>query len=328
MSLPQRQEALRLSTAEALRGGASAPPSSNGHPLPGALFAFPETADLAVEWAVLAVEEDGRLLVVPADTNPLRGSSDVTVADTAAAGPLSLRCAFGLSLPAGAFATGRRTGALAPGDVETACCKRQAVAAGPLRGDSLGREVDADPEYEDWVEDILTPAHDALAKRSAEAPSPAITPFVRQARVPTRPMLQHLALAASLVLSVGLGLWALSLYRERADLRQPTEVAYDEVFFFETLRGVTTVAIPAHNQRFVLTLRFSGAPYFPTYTIEVLGPDGELLWMAEREGQSDVTIDFLRSTLTDGIYKLRVFGEQADGQRKLLDKQELQIVTP
>src|SRR5437763_369858 len=120
-------------------------------PEPGDLFVFVETADFPVEWAVLDRQpgDAGRLLAVPADTHPLAGSADVEVSAGEPAGPLSLRCRFGLWLDAARFDPARRTGTLAPDAVARALGRRTELETGEVHASPLAYEAEADPEYED-----------------------------------------------------------------------------------------------------------------------------------------------------------------------------------
>jgi hypothetical protein len=177
-------------------------------PETGDLYVLAETADFPVEWAVLDRQSDNpkRLLAVPADTNPLAGSADVEVPANKPAGPLSLRCRFALWLDAGRFDPARRTGALAPDAVARALEKRAALEAGDPAASPLAWEVDADPGYQDWVREVLIPAHAALAPPAArEEPAAPPVAAVRPIRRWTA-LGNPYALAASILLMVTLGL--------------------------------------------------------------------------------------------------------------------------
>src|SRR6185295_1805428 len=81
--------------------------SRRGQPAePGDLFVLPATAELDVEWAILERQSGarGKLLAVPADTNPLAGTADVEIAEGDQGGPLVLRCRFAVWLDSSLFA--------------------------------------------------------------------------------------------------------------------------------------------------------------------------------------------------------------------------------
>ncbi len=136
-------------------------------PGPGDLYLLAETAEQGIEWAVLDGDPDGsRLLVVPADTNPLAGSADVTVPEEASRGPLTLRCAHALWFARGRLESRLRAGALEPEYVARALEKRRLTAAGALAGEP---RVEDDPEYLGWLADVVEPACEALSSNTGPA---------------------------------------------------------------------------------------------------------------------------------------------------------------
>lgn len=171
----------------------------------GELVLFPETAALPVEWAVLGRDpaHPGQILVVPADTNTQAGTADVDA--TGSVAPLTLRCAFGVWVPESRLAVAPRAeGTLAPEDVTAARRVWEARERGEPAGSLLAEEVDADPEYRDWIEDVLVPARAALAA----AP---VVPLRRRPQFFGNPY----ALAASVLLMVTLGLTGGLLWQDR-----------------------------------------------------------------------------------------------------------------
>lgn len=174
-------------------------------PEPGDLFILPRTAAFPVEWALLDRDPNppGRLLAVPADANPLLGSADVEIPDSALSGPLSLRCHFGAWLEAPSLTAGKRTGLLEPDLLEQARSHWAALERGEVPASPLAFETDVDPEYEDWLNDVLTPARAALtAPAAAEPPLAPVIPLRRRWTTLGNPY----ALAASILLMVTLGL--------------------------------------------------------------------------------------------------------------------------
>lgn len=136
--------------------------------LPDALAGQP------VEWAVIERVATGggavRWRAVPADTwTGLVGSADVAVTgdDAARLGPLVLRCAWVVELQQALLEAGPCTGRLGEDTVERARERLERLAAGcPPTGVSV-TEVDRNPEYEDWVETALAPAHRAAQRLAA-----------------------------------------------------------------------------------------------------------------------------------------------------------------
>ena len=133
-------------------------------PEPGDLFVLERTAEFEVEWAVIARDpaDARRLLTVPADGCSFVGSTDVEISEEATSGPLVLRCRFGRWLDVNHFGPGSRVGVLAPGDVARARDKCHEVEDGGGRRSKL-LDFDDDPDYRDWVDEVLLPAQLALA---------------------------------------------------------------------------------------------------------------------------------------------------------------------
>jgi hypothetical protein len=226
---------------------------SHRPPAPGDLFVFAETADFPVEWAVLShgPGEDGRLLAVPADTHPLAGSADVEVLAGEPAGPLCLRCRFGLWLDAARFDPARYTGTLPPDAVARALDLRAALESGEPQASPLAYEAEADPEYEDWVREVLAPAHAALAQPVAlSAPDRPARPLPFVLRRWWTSLGNPYALAASILLLVTLSLtggvfWqsgrisdlATGQQRTERELRQEKERLTEELRQAEAAHG-------------------------------------------------------------------------------------------
>jgi hypothetical protein len=195
-------------------------------PQPGDLFVLPETADFPVEWALLD-RRSGQMLAVAADTNPLAGSADVEILPGEPAGPLSLRCRFGLWVDASRFDPSRWTGVLDPDAVARALAKRAELESGDLTASPLADETDADPEYEDWVREVLAPAHSVLSRPATADERSARPPVLGPSRRWSS-LGNPYALAASVLLLVTLGLAGGLVWQTRtiADLdagRQRTE---------------------------------------------------------------------------------------------------------
>lgn len=135
---------------------------------PGDLFADLRTAELPLEWAVIA-EESARLLVVPADVFPLRGPADVAVEAGSSTGPLTLRCAHGFWIEP-ARLTPAAPATRLPERAVIEAAERHRVAAGARgvpAGTPLEREAAIDPEYQYWVESVLAPARRAMTAAAA-----------------------------------------------------------------------------------------------------------------------------------------------------------------
>jgi hypothetical protein len=194
-----RQELARRSALAARRAAAEMGhrPGDRGpgdRAEPGDLFVLQQTGHLPVEWVVLERRPamgDGSaaaevpsaapavLLAVPADANPLAGSADFELPSGSPAAPLTLRCGFGVWLAEAHFDLARRTGRLGEEALRRARRLQAATIAGvPLAATPAQLEVDADPEYQEWVEKVLVQARRAVIETPRVAPGAAVAAAV------------------------------------------------------------------------------------------------------------------------------------------------------
>ncbi len=153
---PTEGSALRAALASELE-------RRRGHaPEPGEIFVLTETAELPVEWALLEARPLA-FLAVPADVQPLAGSRDLALGPDVLSGPLVLRCGHAVPIAAARLRPELRTGLLDPATLTAARALHAILAAGTSDPDPLGEEIDRDPEYRDWVEEVLDPARAVLA---------------------------------------------------------------------------------------------------------------------------------------------------------------------
>jgi hypothetical protein len=157
----QRREKLAAQARERALEPAAELERRRGQPAgPGDLFVLPATASLPVEWVVLEGGTGGKLLAVPADSGLPAGTADFEIPAGAPGGPLNLRCRFGVLLDSALFTPDLRSGVLAPETVTEALHCFRKVESGNPGGSPLREEVDADPEYVDWIRDV--PDHRSL----------------------------------------------------------------------------------------------------------------------------------------------------------------------
>jgi hypothetical protein len=277
---PDRLDDLRKQARErSTRDRSEREERGGGGPEPGDLFVLPETAGLPVEWAVLDRHplNPGLLLAVPADANPLAGSADVEVPESEPGGPLNLRCRFGVWIEMGVFDPERRTGALAPAAVEEARRKRKELEWGEPSASPLAWEVDADPEYRDWLADTAAPARAALEARR----------FTSKRPKPGGSMLAfpgswvRLLAAALLAVCVGLSVWVAYLARTVDELSKPAfGVPFGDVTLGHEPRSgsnETVIRLPPEASRFVVYLAFDPGIEAEVANVEIVGPDGKVL---------------------------------------------------
>jgi hypothetical protein len=191
----------------------------DGPVLVGQVLVLPELSEPRLAWAVLRQEAGAteRRLLVAADVNPLVGSGDVAVPGPGS-GSLTLRCRFAAWVSEQELRVTQLLGTLTPEALALAESRRQAVEAGHPVGTFSEQEAEEDPEYQDWIEDVVRPAAGRLEARAggtvaeAVAPSPVI-PFPTERANPPEPSsrgawMRWAAVLAFLLLGAGNGfLW-------------------------------------------------------------------------------------------------------------------------
>jgi hypothetical protein len=223
---PRREELAHRSALAARRAAAEMAHRPGDRAEAGDLFVLRQSGDLPVEWAVLesrpamgdgpAADEstaaDGStaahestaappvLLAVPADANPLAGSADFELPSDSPAAPLTLRCGFGVWLAETELDLAHRTGRLGEEALRRARrVQAAAMARRPLAATSATpaqREVDADPEYQEWVEKVLVPARRAVIEGPGRGIG-AVPAFAARAPVAAEPSIAGGAGAAA-----------------------------------------------------------------------------------------------------------------------------------
>ncbi|MGD2114066.1 MAG: hypothetical protein PVG07_03375 [Acidobacteriota bacterium] len=337
MTTDDRRDRLRSLTADAARRSraaredASHPPGRGG-PAPGTLYALAATADPPVEWALLERQEEPdradstSWLAVPADTNPLVGGGDVWIPAGEPSGPLCLRCRFGTPVPDRLLDRGHATGAIPEEARLRALDAWRRHERGELEPGPLAEEAEADPEYEDWEDDVLRPAVAALTEAAAAAPAPP--PRARAFRVST-----FLAAAAAVlaVVAVGLGGRVLQLREEVELLSEPIVLgSTHEVSADPDARGPVTLHARPGAQRLLLFVILSPEQTgHERYRLELAapagteGPAGPVLWSGSAVALGpipELNLILPRALLDrpDGL-RLRVYGIDGADERLLAD---------
>lgn len=199
----------------------------SGPGLAAQVLTLPELGEPRLAWAVLHREarENGRLLLVAADSNPLVGSGDVAVAGLGA-GSLTLRCRFAVWVSERELGATPLLGTLAPESLSRAEARWQALEAGHRVGTFSEQETEEDPEYHDWIEDVVRPAAGSLEARAgttAPSLSPALpfpTPSSKEhPPSPRGAWMRWAAVLAFVVLGAGSGFFGWKQMQEIAGLR-------------------------------------------------------------------------------------------------------------
>jgi len=269
---------------------------------PGDLFVLPATSELPVEWAILERGTGGKLLAVPADSGLPAGTADVEVPANAPGGPLSLRCRFGVWLEDAAFRPNLRSGVLAPETVAEALHRVRQVESGTLAGSPLGEEVDADPEYVDWIRDVPERARDLAVV--------ALSSNVRRFPVRLGGMAHKLA-AMFALLTVGLSVWVVLLRRDVEQLSAPIfNAPSGEVALGSDVRGGITLPVPKTASHVVLTLTIDFQIDPQQGTLEIADRLGKPVWHRSNVRLTygaEFELILPRKLLPYGDYRVRVY---------------------
>jgi len=115
------------------------------------MFDYPETIDF--EWVILRQDTKNPdfFLTIPADDNPMVGSADVDLPDSALCSPLTLRCQHGLLVHKDTFNIEQRIGLLEKWHWYRALNQVEQINKGKLNRSVLQEITDDDSEYEEWI---------------------------------------------------------------------------------------------------------------------------------------------------------------------------------
>lgn len=140
-------------------------------PQDGDIFLFEQGDNLGLEWVVLFSHHKNEelLFTVPADDNPMAGSTDITISENALCGPLTLRCGQSLWIHKTDFDMKLRVGVLENKHWLRALNKVEQIFEGNLQSTAWQREKDADPEYKEWM-DLLYKDHEAVRQALHDRP--------------------------------------------------------------------------------------------------------------------------------------------------------------
>jgi hypothetical protein len=222
-----RQAAEAWARAPGSRGGG---PGELGPVLVGQVLVLPELGEPRLSWAVLRQEagQNERLLLVAADVNPLVGSGDVAVAGPVA-GSLTLRCRFAVWVSERELGATVLLGTLPPEELSRAESRRQAIEADRPVGTFSEQETEEDPEYQDWIEDVVRPAVAKLDTRAgSDSPRPLSFPTrrpIERLPSPRRAWMRWAAALAFVALGAGSGFLWWRQGREIAGLRAAAEAS-------------------------------------------------------------------------------------------------------
>ncbi|MEM9598098.1 MAG: hypothetical protein AAGD06_27800 [Acidobacteriota bacterium] len=136
-----------------------------GPPTPGDLLKLPGSDRL--EWLLLDgdLSVDTAVIVVPVDGFALIGSGDLEVGHGSPVGVLAVRGRHPIRLPSAVLEVASKIGVLEDGDFQRIDTRIREVEAGGIVGTMSGREVDRDPEYQDWIDHVVIPEVRSVVER-------------------------------------------------------------------------------------------------------------------------------------------------------------------
>lgn len=189
-ALERAQTAARASRAEVALPTLAEEPAQ-----PGDVLLHPAQHALPVQWVVVAAPS-GAPKVVPADAGSMVGSGDVALVEPSGVGRLSARCRFEQPLFPAALAGARRSGRLGAANLARVERRRSDLAAS-REGSFTEIETDQDPEYEDWLSEVVEPA----CRQWQELGTAKVVPLPQRAE----PSYTRLRWAAGIAAVIGLG---------------------------------------------------------------------------------------------------------------------------
>ncbi len=122
-------------------------------PQPGDVYQLPIPSEIDIEWVVAEASND-RLFLLPADGNSLAGNRDLTTQHAVTPGSFVVRCGFGIWAPTAMFKSRFRTEVLPPADREALRQHLLRVRDGTVGRTEAADEIEADPEYDDWLVEV------------------------------------------------------------------------------------------------------------------------------------------------------------------------------
>ena len=177
MRIEEQKRELRRRTAQAAAHyrARSGEGGSSAGAAPGDVLLLGDAGGPQVLWLVVDGDGEGRWLVMPGDTNPLLGRADVALSRGSDCDLLRLRCALRSWVGTDRLAGARGRGRVSERDLVRVRRRWRALEeespAEPI-GAGDRAEADADPEYQDWIRDVVRPARQALVEGATGEPLP------------------------------------------------------------------------------------------------------------------------------------------------------------
>jgi hypothetical protein len=124
-------------------------------PQAGDIFRIDNQNTMALLQWVLLYSQSKQWFIVPADDNPMTGTTDIAISEKALCGPMTLRCSQGIWIPETNLDLNLRVGVIENWHLYRAIDKTKQVFEGKIQSTVWQRETEADPEYDEWMEQVI-----------------------------------------------------------------------------------------------------------------------------------------------------------------------------
>jgi hypothetical protein len=124
-------------------------------PQAGDIFRIDNQNTMALLQWVLLYSQSEQWFIVPADDNPMTGTTDIAISEKALCGPMTLRCSQGIWIPETNLDLNLRVGVIENWHLYRAIDKTKQVFEGKIQSTVWQRETEADPEYDEWMEQVI-----------------------------------------------------------------------------------------------------------------------------------------------------------------------------
>lgn len=142
-------------------------------PQAGDIFIFDIPETIGLQWVVLMPHPDNEqlLFTIPADDNPMVGSTDIALSENTTCGPLTLRCGCGVWIHKTDFDINDRVGILEDWYLKCAIDTIKQISNDTLQSSVRQTENDADLNYEEWMSEVVSSGQIALENTLQELSS-------------------------------------------------------------------------------------------------------------------------------------------------------------
>lgn len=301
--------------------------SREGQGRAGDLLLLSVSQAFPVEWLLLGPDPEhaGHVLAVAADTHPMSGSGDFSLPGESAMAPLTLRLAESVSIPETLdTASFRRRGRLEPELLARVLEAREGILRGQTVASERQLETDVDPEYEDWIREVVQPARETVQRRESPRGTVGESPRGQPRKTVPASWFRGLAAVFALV-SLGLSSW-IAVLEQR--LAQPVfDPPLEEIHLNAPTRTEKSIRVPSSTRYLMLFLILEGRESCMDYRLEVLDSAGDVVSRKTDlsvNQRAEVRLWVPREHWREGRLSLRL-AARCDGREITLDEKSISI---